>query len=175
MKRILCYTAILAIMLALPVEKADVGNLRPVQVVAIYKENNWFVMETDTEDKGYGGTPEQALQNLKDTSSGIIYLDTAEYLLLTKDTLDAAEELRQELKNSVRLCMTAKPVDLTEVAEYLSVHGNLPKLKAWGKDQELPVLSVFGDSLIFFEKSRKKFLTIGGRSDRIPKAQREQG
>ena len=155
MKRIILYIGILAAMLAAPVEPADIGKLRPVQVVSIYKENDWIIMKTDTEDRGMGGTAKQALQNLKDTSSGIIYLDTAEYLLLTKDTQDAVEELRDELKDSVRLCMTAKQVDLVESAKYLNVHGWLPKLEDWKKDMELPVLSTFGDSLIFFEKSRK--------------------
>ena len=152
MKRIILYIGILAAMLAAPVEPADIGKLRPVQVVSIYKENDWIIMKTDTEDRGMGGTAKQALQNLKDTSSGIIYLDTAEYLLLTKDTQDAVEELRDELKDSVRLCMTAKQVDLVESAKYLNVHGWLPKLEDWKKDMELPVLSTFGDSLIFLKK-----------------------
>ena len=151
MKRIILYIGILAAMLAAPVEPADIGKLRPVQVVSIYKENDWIIMKTDTEDRGMGGTAKQALQNLKDTSSGIIYLDTAEYLLLTKDTQDAVEELRDELKDSVRLCMTAKQVDLVESAKYLNVHGWLPKLEDWKKDMELPVLSTFGDSLIFLK------------------------
>ena len=152
MKRILLYIGILAALIAAPVEASDVGKLRPVEVVSVYKEMNWIVMETDTEDKGYGGTVQQALQNLKDTSNGIIYLDTAEYLLLTKDTEGEAEELRQALKDNVRLCLAASSVDLAEASQYLSVHGNLPKLRNWSEGMELPVLSSFGDSLIFLKK-----------------------
>ena len=155
MKRVLLYIGILALLLAAPVESADIGKLRPVQVVSVYKENNWVVMHTDTEDKGYGSTAKQALQNLKDTSNGIIYLDTADYLLVTKDTIDAAEELRKDLKDSVQLCMTAKQVDLVEVSQYLSIRGDLPKLKDWSEGEELPVLSSFGDSLIFLKKVEK--------------------
>ena len=139
-------------MLAVPIEPSDIGKLRPVQVVSVYKENAWVVMETDTGDKGFGSTAQQALQNLKDTSTGVIYLDTAEYLLLSKDTVDAAEELRKELKSSVRLCLAAKQVDMVEAAKFLGVHGSLPKLKDWEKDTELPVLSTFGNSLIFLKK-----------------------
>ena len=152
MRRILLYIGILALVLAIPIEPSDIGKLRPVQVVSISKEGDWYIMETDTEDSGIGATPEQALQNLKDTSSGIIYLDTAQYLLLTQDTLEAAEDLRQELKPSVRLCIAAKSVDLVEAAKYLSVHGDLPKLENWQKQAQLPVLSTFGDSLIFLKK-----------------------
>ena len=152
MKRILLYIGVLAALLVLPVERSDVGKLLPVQVVSIYKEGNWTVVETDTENRGMGGTAEQALRNLKDTASGIIYLDTAEYLLLTQDTQEAAEELRDELKESVRVCMAAKSVNLAEAAKYLSVHGDLPKLKNWKQGGELPVLGTFGDSLIFLKK-----------------------
>lgn len=156
MKRIVLYMVILAALFAAPVRSSDIGKLRPVQVVSVYKENNWVVMETDTEDKGYGGTVSQALKNLKDTSNGIIYLDTAEYLLLTKDTENMADELRQVLKDNVRLCMAAKDIDLAEVSQYLSVHGDLPKLKVWKEGTELPVLSTFGDSLIFLKKVENK-------------------
>lgn len=149
MKRILCYLAIMALVLSLPVRWQDVGKLRPVQVVSIYKEGTEFVMETDTKDKGFGQTPEQALRNLKETSMGIIYLDTAEFLLLTKETLEAPEVLRQELKKDIRLCMMEEPMDLVAASGFLSVHGELPKLKAWEKGQEIPVLRKFGDSLIF--------------------------
>ena len=152
MKRIIIYIGILAMLFAAPLESADVGKLLPVQVVQLRKENGWVVLETDTENVGMGGTAKQALQNLKDTASGIIYLDTAEYLLLTKDTINAAEELREVLKDNVRLCLAAKEIDLAAASQYLSVHGDLPKLKAWSEGEELPVLSTFGNSLIFLKK-----------------------
>ena len=152
MKRILIYVGILAALLVAPVKPSNIGQLHPVQVVSVYKENNWVVIETDTEDRGIGGSALQALQNLKDTTSGNIYLDTAEYLLLTKDTQEEVEALRAELKDSVQLCMCAKQVDLAAAGKYLSVHGQLPKMKHWKKGTELPVLSTFGDSLIFLKK-----------------------
>jgi len=152
MKRILCYIAILAVVLALPVEKADVGKLRPVQAVAVYKKNDCVIIETDTEDMGIGRDAAAALQNLKETASGIIYLDTARYLLLKKDAENAVEDLRGALKRSVELCeISAKP-DIQKAAKYLRVHGELPKLKDWKKGMELPVLSTFGESFIFLKK-----------------------
>ena len=152
MKRIILYIGILAALLAAPVERADVGKLRPVQAVYIYKEKDWFVLETDTDDLGIGATAEQALRNLKDTTAGIIYLDTAEYLLLSKDAQEAAEELREELKDSVRLCLMAQKVDMKEAAKYLSAHGDLPKLESWKTGQELPVISGFGERITFLKK-----------------------
>ena len=152
MRRIILYIGILALVVAAPVKPMDIEKLRPVQIVSVYKESNWTVIETDTEDKGIGGTARQALQNMKDTSNGVIYLDTAEYLLVTKQTEEATRELIAELKPSVRMCMTTGVEDLKQAVLYLKAHGGLPKLKAWVKGAELPVLSTFGDSLIFLKK-----------------------
>lgn len=71
MKRTILYIGILALIVAAPVKPMDIEKLRPVQIVSIYKENSWTVIETDTEDKGIGGTAKQALQNMKDTSDGV--------------------------------------------------------------------------------------------------------
>ena len=155
MKRTIIYIGILALILAAPVKAINVGDLHPVQVVSVYKDSGWTVIKTDTEDSGIGGTALQALQNMKDTSEGIIYLDTAEYLLLTKDTEDAVIELTAELKPSVRLCMTKQVDDLQRAAAFLRTHGELPKLKDWKKGKELPLISTFGDSLIFLKKVEK--------------------
>lgn len=156
MKRIVIYIVILAAVVAAPVKQQNIGKMKPIRVVSVHKENDWIIIETDTEDIGMGGTVKQALQNLKDTADGIIYMDTAEYLLLSKDALETVEELRKELKPSVRLCVATKMEDLSETAKYLDVQGGLPKLKNWKNGRELPVLSTFGDSLIFLKKVEKR-------------------
>ena len=152
MKRMLLYICLLTAVVVIPVEPMNVGEMIPVQVVALSKENGWTVIETDTGDRGIGGTAKQALRNLKDRASGKIYLDTAEYLLLEKGTADAVEELRNELRQAVQLCEIAKPVDLSQAGKYLKVHGKLPKLKEWKKGAELPVISRFEESYIFLKK-----------------------
>jgi len=152
MKRILLYALILAAVLVLPTAGMDVADLQPVQTIAVYRNGNSWVIETDTEDIGAGDSVEKAFENLIQTTPAVIYLDTAEYMLLTKDTQEEVEALRTELKDSVQLCMCAKQVDLAEAGKYLSVHGKLPKLEHWKKNTELPVLSTFGDSLIFLKK-----------------------
>lgn len=155
MKRILCYIGILAAVLSWPVERLDVGKLCPVQVVSVSKKDNWIVIETDTEDVGMGATARQALQNLEDTTSGVIYLDTARYLLLSQDAEGAVEELRDALKPSVEMCIGTQQVDLQEAAVFLAAHGELPRLKEWRSGQELPVLGIFGERLTFLKKVEK--------------------
>lgn len=155
MKRILCYIAIMAVVVAWPVERLDVGKLRPVQVVSVRKQDDWVVIETNTEDIGIGGTARQALRNLEDTTSGVIYLDTAEYLLLSEDAEEEVETLRNALKPGVGMCFIKEKVDLKEAAVFLAAHGELPKLKAWKMGQELPVLTSFGKRLTFLKKVEK--------------------
>ena len=78
MKRIVLYILLMTAALLAPVERADVGKLRPIETVSVYRENDWVVLRTDTDDVGIGTTAIQALKNMKDSASGIIYLDTAE-------------------------------------------------------------------------------------------------
>ena len=155
MKRILLYAGILSALLAAPTEHLDVGKLRPVQVVSVYKENQWVVIETDTGDYGIGATAKQALNNMKDTTSGVIYLDTAEYLLLRKDAEEEVEELRSILKPSTQLCYVEAEMDIAETGKFLAAHGDLPKLEDWKKGQDLPVLSTFRKRLTFLKKVEK--------------------
>ena len=152
MKRMLLYIGILAALLAVPVERLDVGKLHPVQVVSVSKENGWVVIQTDTGDRGIGETGEQALKNMEETTSGVIYLDTAEYLLLSKDAEDALTQLRTALKPKTGICYAEEGIDLKEAGKFLSAHAELPRLKEWKKGQELPVITTFRKRLTFLKK-----------------------
>lgn len=155
MKRILLYAALMAAVLIVPVERADVGKLRPIETVSVCKEDGWIVLRTDTEDVGIGATAASALQNMKDTASGIIYLDTAAYLLIEEDAQDAAEELREMLKDKVKLCVASKEIEPLDATRYLSAHDDLPQMRTWKSGQELPVLTQYGDRLKILKKDEK--------------------
>ena len=152
MKRMLLYVGILAALLAAPVERLDVGKLHPVQVVSVSKQNGWVVIQTDTGDRGIGETGAQALKNMEETTSGVIYLDTAEYLLLSKDAEDALTQLRTALKPKTGVCYAGEGVDLKEAGKFLSSHADLPRLKEWKEGQELPVITTFRKRLTFLKK-----------------------
>lgn len=127
----------------------------PVRAVGVYKTGNWYQIETDTGNKGYGATVMQALRNMKETASGIIYLDTADYMILTSDTEKAVMELESELRPAVRLCAATKQIDLSNVADYLDAHDALPSLRDHQKGAEIPVISTFGDAITFLKKVEK--------------------
>lgn len=148
MKRILIYIAALAALAFLPVEGTDIGKLRPVEVVQVYRQDDTVVIATDTGDVGKGTDSQTALANIIATTPGIIYLDTAEYLLIAEGAEDVAAELRAALKKSVQICMADKEIDLALAAKFLPAHGKLPRLKAWRQEEKLPYLRAQQDRLV---------------------------
>lgn len=123
-----------------PVERMDVAQLQPIEVIYICKEENAVLLQTDTDDLGIGKDARAALANMKDTSPAVIYLDTAEYLVIGPGGEEAAEQLNGILKGSVQLCATDEKINLKVLAQYLPVHGKLPEFSQWKAGQELPVL-----------------------------------
>lgn len=142
MKRIFAYIAALALLMLSPVEEADIGKLHPVEVVMIYQDGNDIIMKTDTGDWGRGVDSLKALENLKATTSGTVYLDTADYLLIGDGAEDVVDQLRPVLKKKIRVCKAEKDVDLVEATAFLGVHGVLPQLKQWETGEDLPKLTV---------------------------------
>ncbi len=150
MKRLILYGILLAGALLAPVQRLDVADLRPVQVIALYKEEKQVIIKTDTGDLGRGEDAPAALQNMRDTSPAVIYLDTAQYLLIGENTEEEVEKLRPVLKASVQLC-AAEPVPMEEVGAFLHVHGKLPRLESWKAGDPLPVLGAQNNRLKFVE------------------------
>ena len=142
MKRILIYIATLLLLAMAPVKGADIASLHPVEVISICRDEHEIVIRTDTGDWGKGTDGFSALQNLKETTAGTVYLDTAEYLLIEEGVEEIVEQLRPVIKRSVRICRAEKEVDLKEAAAFLPVHGNLPKLIQWKPEDELLKLTV---------------------------------
>ena len=121
---------ILMLSLAAPVKRLDVAKLQPVETVAVYYSGNAVVLETDTGNVGQGSTAAKALQDLKESACSVIYLDTAEYLLIGQNAQNAAAELRPFLKDSVKVG-SYHGGDIMKETAYWEIHGDLPKLKTW--------------------------------------------
>ena len=148
MKRIIIYIIVLIGVWFAPVESANVGQLHPVELVMVTREGEGIVLTTDTGDVGQGTDGLSALENLKATAAGTVYLDTARFLLLTEGAEDAAQQLRQHLKQSVRVCMAEPDADLVTAAKFLSAHGELPRFKHWKQGDMLPRLQTLGEQFL---------------------------
>lgn len=126
--RTILYIIIIGVLLFIPLERLDVAKLEPVEAVAVYLEKGEVVLETDTESVGKGETIQQALENLKKNTPAIIYLDTAEYLLVAESAREHAEQLMEYLKKNVKTGKYAGG-DVREEAKYMDAHveSALPK------------------------------------------------
>lgn len=124
--RMAAYVMILALTLLMPVERLDIAKLQPVEAVAVYKEKGMIVLKTDKESVGKGVTAQQALENLKENTPAVVYLDTADYLLIGEGAENTANLIQSWLKPSVK---TAKYLggSVKEETEYLKVHGSQEK------------------------------------------------
>lgn len=146
MKRSLLYMVVLAVILVLPTKATDVGKLRPVQSVAVYHENDGYIILTDTKDVGRGETISAAVENLKATTPATIYLDTAQYLMVEEEEL--IDQLRPYLRKTVKLYRFVGEPPMEEVSKFLSAHGDGPTVRSWKKTDVLPVVDCRGERLV---------------------------
>lgn len=140
MKRIILYCVLLAIALLIPIKKIDISNLEPIQAVKMDYQQGNMILQTDTGDVGVGENVQTALDNLKETSAGIVYLDTAEFLLVTENARDYIGHIKPYLKNRVRVCRWDGEGELTNAAKYMDAHKIGVQLKNWSKETVLPKL-----------------------------------
>ena len=138
--RIVLYVAILAALLFVPLQRVEIANLEPIQAVWMYRENGNVILETDTEDKGSGATVTDALNNMKNKSPGIVYLDTAQYLFVSETAKEDIYAIQPYLKKSVRLCIWNGQGDLKNAVKYADSHKISLKIREWEKVGNLPEL-----------------------------------
>ena len=124
--RILLYIVILVAMFFAPVKRLDIAKLEPVEAVAVYMEGGLITLQTDGENIGRGTTAQAALADLKENALAVIYLDTADYLLIGEGAEKAAAELQKCLRASVETGKYSGG-NVKEEAKYLDVHGNAAK------------------------------------------------
>ena len=127
--RIVLYVCILALLFLAPVERLDVAKLEPVQTVAVRTEEQRVVIETDTQNRGQGHSLHEAVRDLEENTPGVIYLDTAQYLLLTEDAAKYRSELKKYMRPSVKVSMWDGVGNVETAAKYLAVRSDLPRLK----------------------------------------------
>ena len=76
------WLAALALLL-LPQRGTEVGKLLPVETLLIEKQAEQYRVSADTGSAGRGDSLEKAVDALRAEAPGILFLDTADYVLLT--------------------------------------------------------------------------------------------
>lgn len=127
--RKLLYGLILLSVFFAPVERVDVAQLLPIRAVSLSQQGTQLLLRTDTNHLGKGKNVQDALANLQENAPAVVYLDTAQFLLVDEAAVYCLDQLIGVLKPTVRVCVCPVPEDLSAAADYLEVHGDLPKLK----------------------------------------------
>ena len=127
--RIVLYIVILALLFLAPLERLDIAHLEPVQTLAVRVNDGKVELETDTGNAGQGRTVAEAVKDMKENTSGVIYLDTAQYLLLTEPALSVTEELADYLRPGIYMCMWDGEGSVAGAAQYLEIRKDLPRFR----------------------------------------------
>ena len=125
MKRWLwCAGALLltAILGGMPFAGTDIAKLQPVEVLRVQKDGEMISVELDTGDSGKGATLEAALQDLKESTPGKVFLETADYLLINKEAETLLPSLAEHLRPACGVCLENGEAKLEEAAEFLGAH-----------------------------------------------------
>ena len=157
MKKLVIYGILLTAAVMVPSRTTELGKLKPVETLAIYQENGQVVLETDTGDIGRGGTVVKAIENLKETTAGIVYLDTADYLVIKHGGEPFVKYLASYLKDSVRICHGDKGIDIEKTAPYLSVHTPAVEIKDYHEGMALENLRLDHGRLLLEENKSRKY------------------
>ncbi len=100
----------------------DVAELQPVEVIRVGVCEETITVETDTGESGSGATLEEAFENLKEHAMGEIFLETADYLIITPESEVLIEELTDFLRPTCYVCMEAGQTDMKKAAQFLNAH-----------------------------------------------------
>ena len=142
--KILLYIGFLLLVCFLPVEGTDVGKLIPVEVIAISESDGMITVRTDTGDQGTGEDLHTAFADLKDSASGVVYLDTAEYVLMEPGTEAWMDTAGTYLKGDTKVCTAQEGIPLDTIANYLSVHHPGIRLEEVREVAEMPRITEEG-------------------------------
>ena len=124
---------------------SDVGKLQPVQVVRVSSDAGAVQIETDTGDFGSGISLKEALEDLEKTSSAEVFLDTADYLIVTKECKGLLSALTRELRPSCAVCVEDGKTDMEQVAAFLEYHKpKVTLMHCKAGQQKFPILRTNG-------------------------------
>lgn len=125
----------------MPFERTDVAKLRPVEVIAVSVHEGNIEVDTDTDASGTGEDLNVAFENMKKTTPGNVFLDTADFLLLEPGCEDLLPELTAYLRPGCQICLCIGKLDMEKAAMFLRSHEPGITLQAYRAEMaELPML-----------------------------------
>ena len=151
MKRIIllvCLAAALRMADLLPFSGSDVADLVPVETLTVDWKANQVVLNGGA-CQGYGENWASAIEDLRKSGEGTVFLGTAEQVILSEAAVRLMPDVIRstELRPAAVICVCVGPLpEPEEAAKYLSSHDagvTIQKVQAAmvrGESVELPVL-----------------------------------
>lgn len=110
----------------LPFEIHDAAELNPIRTLQVEASDRGFLLRGENGQQGSGKTFDLAVENLKKTSSGVAFLQTAQKIILTGDTELAVREVISDdtLRPASEIYTSAERLDLEMITEYLAARSS---------------------------------------------------
>ena len=141
MKRWILYGAALALLGISPFRGMDIGKLSPVETVWLAHQNGQVLIQTDAGDIGRGATVQEALANLQDSAAGIVFLETADYLIVQTGAQMLLSQEGDVFRPSCMVCLAERMPDLEQATEFLRTHEPGTTFRQWKAERSsLPLL-----------------------------------
>lgn len=127
MKKLLCFLGAAAAagwLGLLPFEATDVAQLIPAQTVFIMKDGTQYTVDVGAGVQAVGDTLKHALDALQEQTSGKVFFDTCEQLVLMGDTDGLLPEIAAEeaFRPAAGVYTVSSLPKIDEVSEYLHTH-----------------------------------------------------
>ena len=115
---------------------SDIAKLEPARILLVEDVPGGVAVRTDMGQLGLGEDLSSAVKDMEETASGQVFLDTAEYLLVSPGAVKWLPELAGILRSSCQLCLAEGVTDPETAAEYLAVHEPSYTLGDWKKGKD---------------------------------------
>lgn len=120
----------------------DVAKMEPVELVWLMPARGGIVIQTDTGSDGWGKSVIEAVEDLKQTATGEIFLETAEYVLLSSLDEEILPELMALFRPSCKVLTVYGEAKAEDMALFLRSHQNDVTLLDWQTETKAPPVLV---------------------------------
>lgn len=147
--RILLVCALLGALGLLPFHASDAARLLPVKTIVVTRSGEEYIVDIGAGVRAVGRSLTEALARLKEEVTGVVFLPTAEQIILTEPAEETAEAAAAEeaFRPAAGIYRTPDPEpDARAMGAYLSTHTSnttvldLRAALAVGRELRLPVI-----------------------------------
>ena len=114
----------------LPFTGTDVAKLHPIEVLIVQQNNGILSISTDSGITGFGKDVSQAISDLKLVAAGDVFLETANYVLLSPGCEDVIDTLFAYIRPACQIYLFEGEGNWSQVAKYLESHPSKATLLA---------------------------------------------